>query len=254
MVRTAFSPPGGRVWHGPGGRGARQLGVMPRIAGSVRARPRCSLAWTNRSGLKMIMSNRYLSAMSRSTAPISEPGRIFRHGRHLLAAQPAARRADRHPDLRIAADPLDLAGGGVGLHQEPAVPLDEPHRGGDAPAVALVAGDTEVPAAEHGRGGGRLIGRPADTASFMVSACAPARRRSSGGSPGEGPGRDSRLAGGLPARRTERIVGSVTAMSRPGDGREPPLCAGAVVAVDHWIGRRRLSTPASASSSSTARS
>ena len=129
---------------------------MPRIAGSVRARPRCSLAWTNRSGLKMIMSNRYLSAMSRSTAPISEPGRISATAGTCSPRQPAARRADRHPDLRIAADPLDLAGGGVGLHQEPAVPLDEPHRGGDAPAVALVAGDTEVPAAEHGRGGGRL--------------------------------------------------------------------------------------------------
>jgi hypothetical protein len=50
--------------------------------------------------------------------------------------------------LRIAADALDLAGGGIGLHQELAVPLDEPHRGGDALAVALVTGDAEVPAAE----------------------------------------------------------------------------------------------------------
>src|SRR5271166_6261460 len=87
-------------------------------------------------------------------------------GRGLGTGQPAARRADRHPDLRIAADALDLAGGGVGLHQEPAVPRDEPHRGRDAPAVALVAGDAEVPAAEHGRGGGPLI-RPAGRRCFV---------------------------------------------------------------------------------------
>jgi NADPH:quinone reductase len=75
-------------------------------------------------------------------------GEDLGHGGHLLTAQPAARRADRYPDLRIAADALDLAGGGVGLHQELAVPLDEPYRGGDALAVALVTGDAEVPAAE----------------------------------------------------------------------------------------------------------
>ena len=68
----------------------------------------------------MIMSNRYLSAMSRSTAPVSESENL-RHGRHLLAAQMAARRGDRDPDMRIAADALDFAGGGVGVHQEPAV-------------------------------------------------------------------------------------------------------------------------------------
>jgi hypothetical protein len=71
----------------------------------------------------MIMSNRYLPAMSRWTAPISGVrGEDLRPGRHLLARQSAARRADRHPDLRIAADALDLAGGGVDLYQEPAIP------------------------------------------------------------------------------------------------------------------------------------
>ena len=176
----------------------------------------------------------YAAANGRSTAPISEPGRISATAgtcsprSRPLAAQIATR------TWRIAADPLDLAEGGVGLHQEPAVPQDEPHRGGDAPAVAPVAGDAEVPAAEHGRGAGRLI-RPACRRCFVHGFSLrtgpssfqwrKSRRRSRPGFPS---GR--RLTG----QADQRIVGSVTAMSRPGDDREP-LCAGAVVAVDYWI-------------------
>ena len=60
----------------------------------------------------------------------------FGYGGYLPAAKPAACRAGRYLHRRIAADALHLAGRGIGLHQQPAVLLDEPHRRGHTCAVA----------------------------------------------------------------------------------------------------------------------
>jgi hypothetical protein len=74
--------------------------------------------------------------------------------------------------------------------------LDEPHRSGDAAAAAFAAGDAEVPAAERGRVGVWPM-RPACRRYFVHGfSLRTARRHSSGGSPGEGPGPAPPVRGG----------------------------------------------------------
>ncbi len=83
----------------------------------------------------MTMSNRYLSAMSRSTAPISESGRISATAGTCVPVSrpPAVQTATRTCGLRRMRS--TLPGGGVGLHQEPAVPQD----------IHLKYGDAQIP-------------------------------------------------------------------------------------------------------------
>jgi len=54
-------------------RGRHQRGVIARITGVLRGRPRCSADWTNHSGLMITRSERYLRVISLSAASASEP-------------------------------------------------------------------------------------------------------------------------------------------------------------------------------------
>ena len=77
-------------WHGPGGRGARQLGVMPRIA----LGPRASQVQPGLDEPERPEDDHVEPVLVRDE-PLDRAdlgaGEDLRHGRHLLAAQPAAR-------------------------------------------------------------------------------------------------------------------------------------------------------------------
>jgi hypothetical protein len=55
-------------------RGGASAGVIARITGVLRRRPRCSADWTNHSGLMITRSKRYLRMISLLASSASEPG------------------------------------------------------------------------------------------------------------------------------------------------------------------------------------